>query len=259
MLSLDMAESKTVKLLVKRQDTPEGHSYWQEFEIPYEAQMNVTTCLQSIAAVGATADGHKTPPVAYDANCLEEVCGSCTMLINGRVRQACSALVDNLVAEEGEVIRLEPMTKFPVIRDLFVDRRRMFEALKRVKAWVPVDGYVDDTAPPTMSPKVQDQGYPLQRCMTCGCCVEACPQVNDHTQFIGAAAIGQAMIYQKHAIGQNLADERLEALMETGGIAECGNAQNCVKVCPKSVPLTEAIARANRALTVYAVRRWFER
>lgn len=254
-----MAEGKTVKLQVKRQDTPDGQSYWQEFEVPYEPQMNVTTCLQSIAAVGKTTAGQKTAPVAYDANCLEEVCGSCTMLINGRVRQACSALVDELVRDGGEIIRLEPMTKFPVVRDLLVDRRRMFEALKRVKAWVPVDGYVDDTPPPLMAPKIQDQGYALQRCMTCGCCVEACPQVNDRTQFIGASAIGQAMIYQKHAIGQNLADERLDALMDTGGIAECGNAQNCVKVCPKSVPLTEAIARANRALTVYAIRRWFER
>jgi succinate dehydrogenase / fumarate reductase iron-sulfur subunit len=254
-----MAEGKTVKLQVKRQDTPDGQTYWQEFEVPYEPQMNVTTCLQSIAAIGQTTDGQKTTPVAYDANCLEEVCGSCTMVINGRVRQACSALVDELVRDGGEVIRLEPMTKFPVVRDLLVDRRRMFEALKRVKAWVPVDDYIDDTPPPLMPPKVQDQGYALQRCMTCGCCVEACPQVNDRTQFIGAAAIGQAMIYQQHAIGKNLADERLDALMETGGIAECGNAQNCVKVCPKGVPLTEAIARANRALTVSAVRRWFER
>lgn len=254
-----MAEGKTVRLQVKRQDTPDGATYWQEFVVPYEPQMNVISCLQSIGAVGATASGQKTPPVAYEACCLEEVCGSCTMIINGRVRQACSALVDELVAEGGATIRLEPMTKFPVVRDLVVDRRRMFEALKRVKAWVPVDGYVDDTAPPTMSPKLQEQGYPLSRCMTCGCCVEACPQVNDHTQFIGAAAIGQAMLFQKHAIGANLADERLEALMDTGGIAECGNAQNCVKACPKGVPLTEAIARANRALTVYAIRRWFER
>jgi succinate dehydrogenase / fumarate reductase iron-sulfur subunit len=252
-------DKKTVKLLIKRQDDPDSSSYWQEFEVPYERQMNVTTCLQSIAAISQTAGGAKVAPVAYDANCLEEVCGSCTMLINGRVRQACTALVDKLVAENGKIIRLEPMTKFPVVRDLVVDRSRMFEALKRVRAWVPVDSYIDDSPAPLMSQKVQEQGYPLQRCMTCGCCVEACPQVNDRTQFIGAAAIAQAMIYQKHAIGQNLADDRLEALRAAGGIAECGNAQNCVKVCPKSVPLTDAIARANRQLTLYSFRRWFDR
>lgn len=254
-----MAQERTVKLRIKRQDTPESASYWQDFEVPYEPQMNITTCLQLIAAIGQTSDGQKTPPVAYDANCLEEVCGSCSMLINGRVRQACSALVDDIIDADGEIIRLEPMTKFPVVRDLFVDRSMMFAGLKRVQAWVPVDNYVDDTPPPMMSQKVQEEGYPLQRCMTCGCCVEACPQVNERTSFIGPAAIAQAMIYQKHAIGQNLAEDRLEALRATGGIAGCSNAQNCVKVCPKGVPLTDAIARANRQMTLYSLRRWFDR
>ena len=66
-------------------------------------------------------------PVTWDCNCLEEVCGSCTMLINGRVQQACTALVDNLE----KPIVLEPMSKFPVIRDLQVDRERMFDNLKK--------------------------------------------------------------------------------------------------------------------------------
>lgn len=250
---------KTVKLVIRRKDSPESESYWQEFEVPYEPQMNITTCLQSIAALGRAIDGRKVAPVAFDCNCLEEVCGACTMLINGRVRQACSALVDNILKENGETIRLEPMSKFPVVRDLVVDRSRMFEGLKRVKAWIPVDSCIDDTPPPPMSQKTQEEGYPLQRCMTCGCCVEACPQVNDRTQFIGPTSIAWAMIYQKHGIGQNLADERLEALRAAGGVAECGNAQNCVKVCPKGVPLTDAIARANRQLTVYSLRRWFDR
>jgi succinate dehydrogenase / fumarate reductase iron-sulfur subunit len=244
-----MEHERTVKLMIKRQNSPDAHSYWEEFVVPHEPQMNIISCLQSVAAIAKTTDGKKVAPVAYDCNCLEEVCGACTMVINGRVRQACSALVDNLIAESGETIR----------RDLVVDRSRMFEGLKRVKAWVPVDNYIDPSPPPTMAPKVQEDGYPLQRCMTCGCCVEACPQVNDRTQFIGPASIAWAMIYQKHPIGQNLAEDRLEALRQTGGIAECGNAQNCVKVCPKGVPLTDAIARANRELTVYSLRRMFDR
>jgi succinate dehydrogenase / fumarate reductase iron-sulfur subunit len=254
-----MAAHRTIKLLIRRQDSPEGHSYWQEFEVPYEPQMNITSCLQAVAALGQTVEGKKVPPVAYDSNCLEEVCGACSMLINGRVRQACSALVDDLVAQDGDVIRLEPMSKFPVVRDLFVNRARMYDVLKRVKAWVPVDSYLDDSAPPLVPQRVQEEGYPLQRCMTCGCCVEACPQINERTEFIGPHAIAQAVLYNKHPIGQNIAPDRLDALMAPGGTSSCGNAQNCVKVCPKGVPLTDAIARANRALTVYSIKRWFER
>ena len=60
----------------------------------YEPDMNVISVLQRIAAKAKTADGKHVAPVAWDCNCLEEVCGACTMVINGRVRQACSALVD---------------------------------------------------------------------------------------------------------------------------------------------------------------------
>ena len=72
-------------------------------------------------------------------NCLEEVCGACSMVINGRARQSCSAIVDQLE----QPIRLEPMSTFPVIRDLQVDRSRMFDNLKRMKAWIPIDGTYD--------------------------------------------------------------------------------------------------------------------
>ena len=66
-------------------------------------------------------------------NCLEEVCGACSMVINGRARQSCSAIVDQLE----QPIRLEPMNTFPVIRDLQVDRSRMFDNLKRKESMDP--------------------------------------------------------------------------------------------------------------------------
>lgn len=251
--------NRMVKLRIRRQDGPESPSYWQEFEVPYQPQMNVITCLQAIAENGRTADGQKVAPVAWDCNCLEEVCGACTMVINKRVRQSCSALVDQLLRDEGEVIVLEPMTKFPVVRDLMVDRSRMFDALKRVRAWVPVDGYYDVGTAPRLDSHQQEAGYPLSRCMTCGCCLEACPQVNEKTEFIGAAAIGQAVLFNLHPIGKHDESERLQALMDPGGIAQCGNAQNCVRVCPKDIPLTDAIAKAGRAVTIYSIKRWFEK
>src|SRR5690349_8197141 len=85
---------------VLRQDRPGEASYWQTFCVRRDPEMNVTSVLQCIAAHPQTASGQAVAPIAYDANCLEEVCGSCTMLINGRVRQACSALVDRLLADQ---------------------------------------------------------------------------------------------------------------------------------------------------------------
>ena len=82
-------------------------------------------------------------------NCLEEVCGACSMVINGRARQSCSRIVDQLE----QPIRLEPMSTFPVIRDLQVDRTRMFDNLKRMKAWIPIDGTYDLGPGPRMPEK----------------------------------------------------------------------------------------------------------
>src|SRR5262245_8689372 len=100
---------RTFEVRVLRQDSPETPSYWERHRLALEPDMNVTSVLQRIAAQAETIDGEKVAPVAYDANCLEEVCGSCTMIINGRVRQACSALVEKLLAERPEEIELQPM------------------------------------------------------------------------------------------------------------------------------------------------------
>src|SRR3979411_2534404 len=101
--------------------------------------MNVISAMMDIAADPVTADGQPTTPIVYDSNCLEAICGSCPLLINGKARMACSALVDKLE----QPIKLEPLSKFPVVRDLSVDRSVLFENLKTVHAWVPVDGTYD--------------------------------------------------------------------------------------------------------------------
>lgn len=245
-----------IRLTVLRQDARGQRGYEQTFDVPYQPRMNIISCLQEIAANPVTTDGEHTTPVAWDCNCLEEVCGSCAMVINGKVRQACSALVDKLLTEQS-VISLSPLTKFPVVRDLVVDRRRMFEALKQVKAWIPVDTYNHLGAGPIVAPDENDKRYEMSRCMTCGSCLEVCPQVNPNSDFIGPQAIAQAALFNEHPTGKMTAGPRLEALMGPGGITDCGNAQNCVKVCPKEVPLTWAIGKIGRDTTLHAIKKWF--
>ena len=271
-------DSFEVRIL--RQDAPGQGSYWERHRIDYEPEMNVISVLQRVAAQATTAEGKPVPPVAWECNCLEEVCGACTMVINGRVRQACSALVDRLLEQNPSEIELSPMSKFPVLRDLVVERKRLFRALITTKSWIPVDGYYDMGPGPKQSPKMQEQAYPLSECMSCGCCLEACPQyakvelapLAGETEeaflareqaafdqsFVGPHAISQAMLFNAHPTGAMNADERLDALMAPGGIQVCGNAQNCVAVCPKKIPLTTSIARAGRATTVRAIRKVFE-
>ncbi len=166
-------------------------------------------------------------------------------------------------------------------RDLVVDRRRVFHSLAKVKTWNPVDDYTDRGAGPKQTQKLQEQAYPLSECMSCGCCLEACPQYlkieltqrHDESDadfvarenaefnkgFIGAHAISQAMLFNDNPLGDPLANERLDTLMGSGGIQMCGNAQNCVAVCPKEIPLTTSIAKAGRATTLHMLKQWFDR
>jgi succinate dehydrogenase / fumarate reductase iron-sulfur subunit len=272
-------ESFEVRIL--RQDGPGEPSYWERHRVNYEPDMNVISVLQRIAANPVTADGKRVSPVAWDCNCLEEVCGACTMLVNGRVRQSCSALVDRLLAEKPDGIELEPMTKFPVVRDLVVDRSRLFRALTKVHGWVDVDGYYDLGSGPRQPQSAQEVRYPLSECMSCGCCLDACPQYekieleqregeNDAEfqarknaaydgAFMGAHAISQVVYFNLDPIGKMTASKRLDALTSEGGIQVCGNAQNCVAVCPKRIPLTTSIAQAGRAATWHAIKSWFDR
>mgnify|MGYP000252358244 CR=1 FL=1 len=112
-----------------------------------------------------------------------------------------------------------------------------------------VDSYLDLGSGPRQSPDVQQLAYLYSKCMSCGCCLEACPQFvlepdNEKwaRSFVGAHATSQARLFNEHPTGAVLKGQRMDALAGIGGISDCGNAQNCVKVCPKEIPLPKHIA-----------------
>lgn len=256
-MTQERVEQRSFTLRVRRQDRPDGNARWEEFEIPRRRNANIISCLQYVAAHPVTIDGRDTTPVAYDSNCLEEVCGACTMLINGKVRQACSALVDKILEPGESTITLEPMSKFPIVRDLFVDRWRLFDDLTRAKAWVPIDGTYDLGPGPPVSQELQEQRYPLSRCISCGCCLDACPQYTATNRFVGAAIFTQVKLFNIHPTGAALKNERLDVMMEEGGIADCSKAGNCVVVCPKKIQNLESIATVGRQTFLHAVKEFF--
>lgn len=246
---------QTVRFIIRRQTDPESRGYWEEFDLRWRPGMNVIGGLMDIAANPVDRFGKPTTPIAYDANCLEEVCGSCAMLINGRGAMACSALVDRLE----KPIRLEPLSRFPVVRDLAIDRSVLFENLKRVKAWVPVDGTYELGPGPRITPETQEQMYPLSRCISCCLCLEVCPQFTPDTGFVGAAVINQVRLFNEHPTGKALKTERLDAMMGDGGIHECAYAQNCVRICPKNIPLTSSISIVYGQVMKHTLKKMFRR
>jgi len=231
------------------------HQYWEEFELEMVPSANIISSLMEIQRRPINRLGEKVAPVVWESGCLEEVCGSCSMLINGYPRQACTALIEQMINTTGQnTIRLAPLTKFPLVRDLIVDRSRMFEDLKRIHAWIDVGETSSNSQPgPKIYPEKQKVMYQLSTCMTCGCCLEACPQVNAHSAFIGPAAISQARLFNANPVGYTQRSLRLRPLMEEGGVSDCGNSQNCVQVCPKNIPLADSIAAVGRDVTFQAL------
>lgn len=243
------------KFILKVYRGEPGHQYYEEFELPLRDGENIISALMQIQKNPFNKNQKPVAPVVWEQGCLEEVCGSCSMLINGYPRQACTALIDQLLVD-GQIV-VAPLTKFPLIRDLIVDRSRMFENLKKIRGWIDVDHSKEEGYGPLIAPEKQEVMYVLSTCMTCGCCSEGCPVVNKQSKFMGPAPISQARLFNANPTGQLMQPARNRVLMEEGGISECGNAQNCVEVCPKKIPLTDSIAIMGRETSIQAIKDLF--
>ena len=134
----------------------------------------------------------------------------------------------------------------------------MFETAKKILAWIPVDSYLDLGPGRLQSQDSQELSYVLSKCMTCGCCLEACPSMSRSNwsggrarrtssstgrekdafrrSFMGAFALSLIDLFNSNPIGQMNSQQRLDALVAEGGVQVCGNAQNCVQVCPQGNP-----------------------
>lgn len=248
-----------IRFKIQRREREGAPSRWETFEVQYRRNLNVISALMEIRKNPVTVEGKQTTPPVWDMSCLEQVCGICTMVIDGTARQSCSALIDDLLLESNsDTVTLQPMSKFPNVRDLKVDRARMFEHLKQVEAWIELDGTYNLGPGPAISNETAQERYAYSRCMTCGCCLEACPQYSGDN-YIGPQAIAQARLFNMHPTGKMDKEDRLNGLLGDDGIANCGNAQNCVKACPMSIPLTKAIYETNRDITVDAVFGWLKK
>lgn len=128
--------------------------------------------------------------------------------------------------------------------------------LIRVKACIEWSFDLHERAP-RISPQAWAANYLYSRCINCGVCLAACPQFGPDSDFVGPNALAQVHLANAHPTVGYARAERLHAIMAEGGLTECGNAQNCIEVCPKQIPLTTAIGELGRAVTVQAIKDLF--
>ena len=120
---------------IKRQHTPDSATYWQSFSYNGPLHVTVSAVLDAINYTDDVLDieGKPTTRVRWECSCLQAVCGGCAMIINGVPALACNTFVDEVTKTD---LVLEPLSKFPVIADLMVDRSIIYENLNNAKAYI---------------------------------------------------------------------------------------------------------------------------
>ncbi len=187
--------------------------------------------------------------VSFDHDCREGICGSCSLMINGRAHgpnEGCTTCQVHLRSfRDGDTITVEPWRAraFPVIKDLVVDRSA-FDKIIQAGGYISVNtgGAPDGNTIPV--PKlISDQAMDAAQCIGCGACVAACK--NGSAMLFTSAKISHLNLLPQ---GKAEKDERvlnMIAAHDHAGFGACSNTNSCEAVCPKEIPVT-FIAKANR-------------
>jgi succinate dehydrogenase / fumarate reductase iron-sulfur subunit len=176
------------------------------------------------------------------------------MLVGGRVKLACTTSLEQAADKRG-VVRLAPLGKFPLVRDLVVDRSRVGDGLRRLQLYQRLPHAPGGELTP-QTPEAAGSLARLDTCTNCGACLEACPEYGDHSEFVGAHALHQLRVENLKPNGAHGLVTRLEAAMAPGGIQNCGKAQNCVEVCPAELPLADSLQSVGRQTSRHLIFGW---
>ena len=201
-------------------------SQFMEFSVSYEKW---TTVLEAILEVKKQFD-HS---VAVRYSCRQATCGSCGMIINGKPRLACFTKISEL---DSNVVTVEPMNNFPVIRDLAVKFERLFDTHRKIKPYLIHDTHelTADQKEFLQSPEDVEQYIQFANCIKCGLCNSACPTMATDSTFVGPQALAQAYRYVADSRDRGK-DTRLKIIDDSHGIWRCHFAGSCSQVCPKGV------------------------
>ena len=194
-------------------------------------------------------------PIAFDHDCREGICGSCSLTINGiphgdpAISQTTTCQLYMRKFKDGETIYIEPFRAraFPVLRDLCVDRSA-FDRIQRAGGFITARaGSAVDGNSILVSKVNADLAMEAAACIGCGACVGACPN-GSAMLFVGAKVSHLSLLPQ----GQPERDKRALAMvaqMDKEGFGNCSNYYECEAVCPANIPAT-VIARLNREYAV---------
>ncbi len=226
---------KTVTLEVFRyQPEQDENPRFQSYSVPYRDDWVVLDALNHIK-------DHLDGTLSYRWSCRMGVCGSCGMMVNGEPKLTCAAFLKHYYPNS---IRVEPLTNFPVIRDLIINLDDFLHKLKELKTWlVPKEEKPVSQGEYLQTPEQLAAFKQFSMCINCMLCYAACPVYGIEPKFLGPAAIALAQRYNLDSRDGAKA-ERAETVASSEGIWECTFIGECSRVCPKHVDPAAAIQQA---------------
>ncbi|MCZ6795026.1 MAG: succinate dehydrogenase/fumarate reductase iron-sulfur subunit [Planctomycetota bacterium] len=234
----------TIPLDVFRYQPDQGdETTFQRYQVPYKEDWVV---LDALNYIKDRIDG----TLSYRWSCRMGVCGSCGMMVNSEPKLTCAAFLRDYYPNP---IRVEPLSYFPVIRDLVINMDDFLDKLDAVKAWlVPEEEKPLSEGEYRQTPAQLAYYKQFSMCINCMLCYAACPVYGEHSEFIGPAAIALAQRYNLDS-RDGAAAERAEVIFSHEGIWACTFVGDCTRVCPKNVDPAGAIQQAK----VTATKDWF--
>lgn len=242
-----MGKELNLKLKVWRQDNTDDSGRFEEYDAKgIDTDMSFLEMLD-VVNEGLNEGGKE--PIAFDSDCREGICGSCSMVINGvphggqQGTTACQLHMRHF--SDGMTITIEPWraSAFPVQRDLVVDRTA-FDRIQQAGGFVSVrTGSVPDANATPVPKEDADLAMDAAQCIGCGACVAACKNASAML-FVAAKVSHLSLVPQ----GQPERERRALAMvqkMDEEGFGSCTVTGSCEAVCPKQISL-DFIARMNR-------------
>lgn len=236
---------RTITLEVFRyRPDEEERSTFQSYEVPYHEHWVV---LDALNWIKDNIDG----TLSYRWSCRMGVCGSCGMMLNGDPKLSCAAFLKDYFPK---AIRVEPLTNFPVERDLVIDMDGFMEKLTMVKPWI-IRHDIDQADEEFLQTPFQLTAYKqFSMCINCMLCYSACPELDGDPDFLGPAVLALAHRYNLDSRDKGT-EERQDILGSEEGVWGCAFVGECTEVCPKNVNPAGAIQQAK----VAATNAWYKR
>lgn len=199
---------------------------YQIFDYEGDLNISVITLLERLGQ-----------PIEYSCSCLQGICGACAMVINSVPKLACKTFLnDEREVVENNQITIEPLSKFPLVNDLKVDRSILFDAMKDCDLWLESDSKYD--------PKDLDFEYEMSLCLMCGCCTEVCPNYK-LGDFVGApVAVSASKLVSQESDKEHL--KKMKRNYKKRFFSHCVKSTSCEDVCPMGIPTQRAISKMNR-------------